>query len=228
MAESDAVRDERRALPDGAPDWPQRIRITCRGVAPMIQDRGAPRRAISNIVSGQALRTRVEEAAEKLFLDGGRVGIPADHLYAALRNAASAVAKEKNLFGIDRTFQLPALITFEKSFLPFPPESLCPNLLRAPSRGPDIPKGWVPDVRRVSQGTACRALFPEWGLDFEAIVEYGRLGEKTELFLRYLFNRAGKLHGLGSYRPPNGRFGCFELLEYVVLGKAQPRHFVGR
>lgn len=187
------------------------VTATCVGFTPYLMNPATPallerlrKGSSSGPPQARDEKTLEEEAAEKLFVVGGRVGFLGDNLLSCLVEAGRHVQHAgKTKLSTTGSSLVPAFLTIEQEFVPF-------------TGNP----GWVADVRmgrnpRGSEAVAIvRPRFDAWG--FEVTLRLARELEASKA--RELLEKAGSYIGLGDWRPQRrGKFGKFEVEAWSVL-----------
>jgi len=185
--------------------------VVATSLSPMLQDAMSEDEVERILIEGDRPAKvtgipRRERAGKKLYVGpSGECGIPSSVLLAAMREAGRRVKVGKAAISTATTTVLYSIVRIEQEFLPFPKEC----------------QEWIPDIRRGQMNSGagkkvtvglCRPKFPKWGFECTVVVNYGVLQGLTEQHIKQLFEIAGTLIGVGSYRPScKGPFGCFEL-----------------
>ena len=157
-------------------------------------------------------RTFEQIAAAKIYKDDeGRVGLTANMLFASLVAAGTMVPMKgkKNISKADGSSLLPGFFDIEEEFLPFD----------LPKSGKEIPwKVALYAGRNPATGGAAglvRPLFLDWSLSVTCEFDEKEIDQSK---IKALFEKAGRYHGLGSWRPScGGRHGKFKVLSWEVL-----------
>jgi hypothetical protein len=200
------------------------VRVVCRSLSPMLQD---ATEEYNSLIDPEQIQRRNEvlrrmprrqRAETKLYRgQNGELGFPFEMLNAAL---AQIMDELKNK-GIP-----PAILHMPyREFVPFDPESLHPDQDHPTDPKKNIRQGWLPDVRMARGKPITRAKFPTWG--FTAFCYIESISASSIEAVRQLFSRAGVACGLGAYRPPNGPFGAFTVVDISVEpndAKPNPDH----
>ena len=154
-----------------------------------------------------------EAAAKKLYMnDEGKIGIPADNLFACLTEAGRMVKYDgRRSISTASSSLLAGLIEFEEEFLPFNEGAEW----KASMMGGNLKQG--------AQKTAVaivRPRFPRWQLAFMMTVDDRFVKEKI---VRQLFDVAGNFVGLGDFRPScKGRWGRFKVTKWEIIERVKP------
>jgi hypothetical protein len=153
---------------------------------------------------GQRLTVK-EEALQAIYRDADkRICLPAQHVKAALRQAANEYKVPGRGRGTYRGHVM-AGITVLPSEIPLH----IPNNL-------DPEETWVLDVRpvRVQRARVLRGRprFDKWELEFEIEVEDDLLDSEI---LKTLVEHAGRYEGIGDFRPEFGLFTCLKIEQCI-------------
>lgn len=203
-------------------------RFCLRGLSPLMLDRMTARQ-VKGLVTGEKVDYSKDEgldikASRKMYSDSyendmpaGAIGIPADNLYACLRDAGEAVqfgsGKHDKVTMATKGTMLFYMVNLRADFFP---------ILGLDGK----PAEWKVDLRKgnATQGTGAvgivRGRFDEWGIVGHLDLNVNALSEPK---LRELIGVAGVKQGLCSARPGNKmRFGQFSLTELTWIGGAEP------
>lgn len=176
------------------------VRVVCRSLSPMLQDRFDPSRNHDEqeIIKRcrhdpQALRRLAET---KLYRGpNNELGVPFEMLSAALNESMK-------LFGF--TTRKPVIGMPFRDFIPFDPECLHVDWDHPRDERENIREGWSLDIRQSRGGIALRPKFPTWGFTaycYVLQIDHRRLDE-----VKRIFTCAGCKCGLGPHRLPFGTF----------------------
>ena len=151
-----------------------------------------------------------DQAATKLCQEDGQCGVPSLNLFSCLVNAGRHFTLSgRRKISTKEESLLPGMLSIEEEFLAFPNN------------------GWVADKRRGQLNNAgkktavclVRPKFKDWGFTVTLLID------ETEIkpdMVRSLLNLAGKMKGLGDFRPScRGPFGRFKVAEWEDLGKVE-------
>lgn len=148
--------------------------------------------------------TAEDIAGQKIYRDSkGRMGIPAEMLFAALKRAGRRIGygKGKTMVSTADSTYLPEFFSLSSDFFPF----------SGIDRKGDV--SWKVDKRRgvnpATGGAMCllRPRIENWEMSVE--FEYDDKVFSSDS-MKQLFNYAGTGSGLGAFRPGcGGPFGCF-------------------
>lgn len=153
-----------------------------------------------------------EEAGEKLMYGDayghpGRIVLPIENLYAALKTAGRKVKNGKYQVSTATTTTLFSFLKIEDKCVLF--ES---------TDGGDVT--WETDLRRGTNPNGgqlvvlVRPKIRDWRFTVTVRID----DSVSETLVRELFAKAGVVSGLGDFRPSTGGpFGCFEVTNWVVL-----------
>ena len=143
------------------------------------------------------------------------IGIPANNLFACLRQAGRMVKNGRTQISTATGTKLPMYVELEDEFLPF--------------KGDDVAESWVPVVMRGTNPNGgemvalTRPLFKRWEVDVSILFDEKKINDKV---VQELFEIAGAAYGLGDFRPERGgRFGRFVVAAWVDQGKVQTDEF---
>lgn len=158
-------------------------------------------------------RPRQEVAAEKIYRNGSRIGIPAENLFACLVEAGRQVdLKARMKISTKESTQLPSFLEMEDLFLAFEVEG---------DESYDAEMSWETDMRRgrlPKDGTMVaivRPRFNRWGFRIRITIDTSIINTNK---VRMLFDLAGRSVGLGDFRPScRGPFGTFAVKRWTVL-----------
>lgn len=151
-----------------------------------------------------------EDIAEtKIYRDSkGRMGIPAEMIFAALKRAGRRVGYGQGKTKVstaDSTY-LPEFFSLSSDFFPFTDIDKQGNL------------PWKVDKRRgvnpTTGGAMCliRPKIDEWEMEVQFEFDDAVFGSDS---MKQLFNYAGTGSGLGAFRPGcGGPFGCFTVAKW--------------
>lgn len=195
------------------------VKIQCVGASPILMDPMTDD-TLTSLITGVRPnkpkdRPLIEVCQEKLyreFGDTGRVGIPAECLFACLVAAGRNVKNGKKQVSTATSTTIPGLMSIKSFFMPFT------NVVEG-----EDGKAWRVDKRRgqldnggkkVAVGIV-RPRFDAWEFDVEVEFDDKIVNESV---IRALFEDAGKNQGLGSFRPnKKGPFGTFKVTKFEVL-----------
>lgn len=188
-----------------------RVQVTCMGRSPLMMD-PMDEQTLDDLIRGvrrqQPKDIPFEKMAEKKIYrdDQGNIAIPANCLFACLKEAGRKVKNGRGAISTATSTTLPMVLSIEDLFLP-----LLGN------------QEWVVDKRagKGQQGTKkvaigiIRPRFDEWGFTVTIMIDDSVITEDT---VRDLFRMAGRAIGLCAFRPSTGgQFGCFNLTAWNHL-----------
>lgn len=201
---------------------PVRIRMTLVGTGFMMLD-PMSRETLEGLLTKTPKqinkdRSKDEIAGEKLYLDENEaLVIPSLNLSAALNHAGRLVPFDpKRKMASSDSSWIPALLDFEEENLPLMIEGR-PAKIEA---GAD----WVADMRRgVLQATKVavaivRPKFKHWSVPVSVVFDPTDIPAAPSIdAIALLFRLAGRVSGLGSFRPEKkGHFGKFRVENWTV------------
>lgn len=202
----------------------QQYLISCVGISPMLQNPMTDD-TLDDLIYGSAGKRKpperdvpLEHLAEKKLCLGpsGEFGIPANYLFASLVEAGRHVIYDKRTKLSTATSSLiPALL------------AIVPELLDEKGDGfipfKDQDQKWIVDRRRgvLAANKAAVAIvrpkFKEWAFDVTVEVDEDQVNIDK---IKDLFNTAGRLTGLGDFRPSKrGQFGRFRVLDFAEVAQ---------
>lgn len=159
-----------------------------------------------------------EEAAEKLMYGDayghpGKIILPVENLYAALKAAGRKVKNGKYQVSTATTTTLFSFLTIRERCLVF--------------MGPDGENPeWETDLRRGTNPNGgqlvvlARPMIKDWRFTVTCEID----DSVSESLVRELFEKSGKVSGLGDFRPSTGGpFGQFAVTDWVVLEGTHPK-----
>jgi len=168
-----------------------RVRITCEGTSPLLMDRFLPEEASE----GKELSRR-EQAAAKLYREGGRVGLPAVNFIHCLVSAG----ERKKLKGISYR-QAITPFTIEEMFLPLE--------IGGDEWSVDTRRGRTPNGVTIK---LVRPRFDRWAFTATFQIDEDKIGEEV---VQKLVEYAGLWQGIGAFRPArHGSFGRFRISKW--------------
>ncbi len=149
-------------------------------------------------------------AAERVIRDAdGHKGVPANYLFAALVEAGRYVVYDKmKKVSNGKSTVLPAFLSINEEFLPFLDQSV----------------EHVMDKRRgrLDSGVAVcivRPKFTKWAIAVSCEIDEAEISEDK---IKSLFERAGRMVGLGDFRPScKGQFGKFKIVKWEKMVQAK-------
>ncbi|MFZ2804371.1 MAG: hypothetical protein WA001_04045 [Patescibacteria group bacterium] len=215
----------------------RRFQIILQSVTPMMQDdrdtilsksventsytnpRAELQRLKEEAAPNEYVLRRVRAEYKRHSGSRGESGFPTLMLSSALREAARRLQRRGEAFGLDPHESYTTVFWLDgEMFLPFDPDSLAKDWDHSVDPQKNIREGWVPDVRDAKSGRQCRPVFPQWRCTVFIKVDYRALDDKTEPFIKEVFEVAGSLEGLGAFRPSNGgTYGTFKLVSLEPL-----------
>ncbi|OGI17651.1 MAG: hypothetical protein A3J63_02530 [Candidatus Moranbacteria bacterium RIFCSPHIGHO2_02_FULL_40_12b] len=182
-------------------------KVTCRGISPILMN-PATEELLNQLDGGAGARTpkdmvsTPEQKAERKIIrdENGNVGVPSSYLFSCLREAGRRVPYDaKTKISTKESTILPGLMSIVEIFIPFI----------------DQDAKWEVDRRRgmlPKDGTAVcitRPRFNEWAFAVTIEVDEGQVSPGK---IKELFKVAGRMVGLGDFRPScNGQFGRFRV-----------------
>ena len=201
-------------------------RISCTGISPMLQNPMTDE-VLDDLIYGAGRRkpperdVSLEDLAKKKLCLGpnGEFGVPANYLFAALVDAGRHVIYDKRTkLSTAKSSLIPALL------------AIVPDLIDDKGDGfipfSDQKAGWKADRRRgvLAANNAAVAIvrpkFMTWAFDVTVEVDLDQVAIEK---IQDLFNVAGRLSGLGDFRPSKrGQFGRFKVLNFVELEAQVP------
>ncbi len=176
-----------------------KIKVTIKGICPLLQHRFSTPEEDPKWIEQTGLRDFSKEVLLSLYVDGkGNFYQPADHILGSMTKAA-----------VD--FKIPG--KGKKTYK----ELVLSALFIHPDAIPHKIQEWVIDRRRVSIQRASiireRPKFNEWELSFEFEVADEQLPAEV---IRRILEHAGNRKGIGDFRP---RFGRFMVTEFKEIKK---------
>lgn len=194
------------------------ISVLVRGISPMLMNPATEEvlaqlpGAGAGYKQGKSMKDRTrEEIAESRVIRNkadGKVGIPAEYLYACIVEAGRLVAYDgkKKVSTADTTLVF-SFLSIRESFFPFEGHDGKYEI--------DVRRG----VNKTTKGAQAivRPRFNEW--QFRVTVEIDESDANlTASKAREIFNKAGKMIGLADFRPTcRGPFGRFEVAAWDEL-----------
>lgn len=192
------------------------ITATCESMGPLLMN-PSTQDLLNTLKTGVSAPIPKDVAAEKiaerkLIMNpngNGRLGIPADYLFAALNGAGRRIKDGKQgKLATATSSNLPGMLWIKDEFLEFPQSAT-----------------WVTDQRRgriPKEGTAVNLIRPMVsGWRFEVTLEVDEDYIATDTVLK-LMVIAGRFIGVGDFRPScKGRFGQFTVTKWVVDGQEE-------
>lgn len=188
------------------------ITFTIVGIAPLLMDQMPPE-TLAGLITG--VRKPIPKdtpldkmAAAKIYRDPvtGRIGLPAGHLFASLKNAGRMIPyKAKKMISTADSTLLPSFFSVHSPFLLFN------NIDRENEAA-----SWEVDVKRGVGSTdvavgIVRPRFDNWQFTVQVQLDEKLVSEDT---LKNLVLNAGSCQGLGSFRPNcGGNYGRFTIKE---------------
>lgn len=193
------------------------ISVLVRGISPMLMN-PATEEVLAQLPGAGAGykkgkdvkdRTREEIAEARVIRDpDGKVGIPAEYLYACIVEAGRLVAYDgkKKISTMDTTLVF-SFLSIKESFFPFENHDSKYKI--------DVRRG----VNKTTKGAQAivRPRFNNW--EFRVTLEVDESDSNlTASKAREIFNKAGKMIGLADFRPTcRGPFGRFEVAAWDEL-----------
>jgi len=196
----------------------KRFGVTCAGIEPILIN-PVTTEMLLDIRNGTTRQKRrgadfpVEEEAREKLLWGddygypGRIVLPIENLYAALKAAGRKVKKGKSQISTATTTTLFSFMKIEEKCMVF-----------GASDGDEVK--WEVDLRRGTNPNGgqlvvlVRPKITDWRFTVTARVD----DDIDESLVRELFTKAGTIAGLGDFRPSTGGpFGMFEVASWTVL-----------
>lgn len=198
--------------------------VTLVGVSPMLQN-PMTERTLTELETGvrtalQKDRPREDVVREKVIVQDGHLGVPAEYLLASIIEAGRKVKNGKSNISTAGSSTLPGFLSIREEFLPFV------NIENNGSFGwlethkeSGYPEGvtevpWIPDRRRgvLDSGgkkvavAIVRPKFPAgWSIKATIDIDENECSPETA---KKLFEIAGRSIGLGDFRPAKrGPFG---------------------
>ena len=202
--------------------------VSCVGISPMLQNPMTDD-TLDELIYGSAGKRKpperdvpLEKLAEKKLCLGpnGEFGVPANYLFAALVDSGRHVIYDKRVKLSTRDSSLvPALL------------SIVPDMVDEKGDGFIAFKNqdakWIVDRRRgvlaanKAAVAVVRPKFTEWAFDVTIEVDLDQIAIEK---IKDLFNTAGRLSGLGDFRPSKrGQFGRFKVIEFAESMKVAER-----
>jgi hypothetical protein len=197
----------------------RKIMVRLESVSPILMN-PATKELLDTLEFGAATNKNIakdtpskEKAEKKLIRDGedGPIGIPAEYLFSCLREAGRHVAyTSKMKISTKESTLLPAFLDIKEIFFPFIDQNVPWKV--------DRRKGQMDSGGKKVAVTIVRPRFDSWScwvtVEIDTNPETGIAPEK----IRELFTKAGKMIGLGDFRPAcNGVFGRFRVAEWIEM-----------
>ncbi len=160
-------------------------------------------------------RSREDEAKDKIYRQDGKIGVPAENLFACLVEAGRQVElKPRQKISTKETTMLPSFLVIEDLFLPFEIQG---------DEEYDPEEEWKADTRRGRNPkdgvmvAIVRPRFNRWGFTAHITVDTSVINLDK---VKTLFEIAGRSVGLGDFRPARrGPFGTFLVKRWAVLSE---------
>lgn len=191
-----------------------RVRLTCTGKSPHLQNRLSEEtlegiRTKQKAAKTAPRKTPREECEPKVHSFQGKPVIPMPNIVACLIEAGRYLRLDgKRQMSTASSTMLPAFVEFEGDFT---------ALVK---RNGATVATWEPDMRQgrnPNGGEAvcvCRPRFDEWQFDLEITIDSTQISTDK---IRELFDIAGARIGLGDFRPARkGTFGRFTVTRWEV------------
>lgn len=186
------------------------VMVRCEGVSPLLMNMPHPellQRLRTKVAPPKRLDQSVEdEAREKVYMEGDKIGLPTINLLSCLVAAGREVKiGARQSISTATSTRLYSYLSIPGTFISF-----------------DNGTTWVPDVRRGrNQGTKekvmiciVRPRFDQWSFTVEVTVDTSKVTLETA---RKLFDVAGDSVGLCEFRPScKGPYGRFKVVEWNV------------
>lgn len=202
----------------------QQFLVSCVGISPMLQNPMTDD-TLDELIYGSAGKRKPPErdvpleslAKKKLCLGpNGEFGIPANYLFASLVDSGRHVIYDKRVKLSTRDSSLvPALL------------AIIPDLVDAKGDGfiafKDQDAKWIVDRRRgvlaanKAAVAVVRPKFTTWAFDVTVEIDMDQVAIEK---IKDLFNCAGRLSGLGDFRPSKrGQFGRFKVVDFAEMAQ---------
>lgn len=150
-----------------------------------------------------------KEKAERKIIrnEDGQIGIPAEYLFSCLREAGRHVPyTAKGKISTKESTLLPAFLDIKELFFPFENQDAEWKV--------DRRKGMLRSSATPVAVTIVRPRFDKWSCQLTIEVDTNKETGIAPEKIRELFDKAGKMIGLGDFRPAkNGVFGRFRVAE---------------
>ena len=197
------------------------VRVTCRGVSPLLMDRMTDE-VLGGLITGVRPELRKdrplpEVAADKIYRDtndGHRIGLPAEMLFASLVKAGQNVKRGKKQISTADSTTLPDFLSITDFFLPL--VGIDPANESA-SWKVDKRRGRLTSGKTVTTIGIVRPRFDAWQFDVNIQYDNAKVDDST---VKTLFTNAGSTQGLGAFRPNcKGPFGRFVVTGWNTVAK---------
>lgn len=194
------------------------IMVKLASVSPILMN-PATAELLDDLEFGAAARGKVskdtpskEKAEKKVIRDEkGQIGIPVEYLFSCLREAGRFVKYDsKKSISTKESTLLPAFLDIKELFFPFDDQQAEWKV--------DRRKGTLKNSATPVAVTIIRPRFDNWTCCLTIEVDTNKdTGINIEK-IRDLFDKAGKMIGLGDFRPAkNGVFGRFKVAEWEEM-----------